>query len=410
MFALNMNKKLAKPVALLLLFSFVFGIFPIHPAEAADLDVADGVYTIQVAASGMYLSVEKPGREGDGSQILISKQPYLWKVTHRNGHLQISPKDRVDLTIEVSNGLLDYGAKVQLWRNNSNHQCKELSAVYAGKTALGETKVYLRIEHSGLVLDVANGNLSREGNQVWQWYNHPGSDPQSSAQQFVFKRIEESAKIQFIQNNKAEFIKQAKDVQNYTDQILEITGMIIGTDAWFRNLGIFTGSATTAFATSVKNMATDYDNILASANILMMSSCADQAKYHSKELIKLLDKPISEQSSKQVMQHWKEMIYYRQIVAGLSSEYVNAYAKLGNVSKSERALYFSEKYLEGAFGGALNGFDDWGILVKRLKTSLEHGTNTLSAIYDIFQFHQSVENANKVKNQCDEVIQKYNAL
>lgn len=410
MFALNMNKKWAKPVALLLLFSFVFGIFPVHPAEAADLDVADGVYTIQVAASGMYLSVEKPGREGDGSQIVISKQPYHWRVTHRNGHLQLSPKDRIDLTIEVSNALVDYGAKVQLWTNNTNHQCKELTAVYAGKTALGETKVYLRIEHSGLVLDVANGDLSHEGNKIWQWYNHPGSDPQSSAQQFVFKRIEESAKIQFIQNNKAEFTKQAKDVQNYTDQILEITRMIIGTDAWFRNLGIFTGSATTAFATSIKNMSTDADNILSASTLLMMQSCADQAKYHSKELIKLLDKPITEQSGKQIMQHWKNMVYYRQIVVELSGEYVDTYAKLGNVSKSQKALYFSQKYLEGAFGGALNGFDDWGILVKRLKTSLEHGTDTISAIKNIFQFHRSVENANKVKDRCDAIIQKYNAL
>lgn len=366
--------------------------------------------------------------------------------------------------VDVKDGSKDWGAYTQIWENagtlqqiysiiSHNGKGYKITPVHSGlplevsgsSTANGgriqqykwddgySTKIWYLVEitpgyywivnaNSLKVMDVAGGNTAN-GTVVQQWeLNGTTSQVFTLERDYAAAGATEnnvvktevslnSAKIQFIEKNKTEFIKQAKDVQSYTNQILEITGMIIGTDAWFQNLGIVTGSATLAFATAVETMATDYDNILNAATILMMCYHSDQAQFHSKELIRLLNYPITEQSGKQILQHWKDMIYCRQVVAGLSADYVDAYAKLGNASKAQRAFYFTDKYLDGAFSGALSGFNkDWGVLVNSMKTALEHGTDTLSAIKDIFQFHQSTRTANDLSRQCDEIIKKYNSL
>lgn len=105
------------------------------------------------------------------------------------------------------------------------------------------------------------------------------------------------------------------------------------------------------------------------------------------------------------------MIYYRTLTSTLCQMYIDDYASVANASKAVKYQHLSQKFLDGAFNGALSGFGtDWGRLVEIMKTAIEHGTSTGDAILAILKYHNASKVAQDMENDCQKNIDKYNSL
>lgn len=172
-----MKKMLKKITAIAVAFAMfvtcTLTVFPAPSVQAApgDMDFEDGYYYIKIAKSGKYVGLQGSPSE-PGSIPVVSLTPMKWRVSHRNGKIQLSP-EASSLTMEVEDGSTnEWGAKVQIWTNDSGYSCKEIQAVSAGYGS-----VCLRFEHSGYVLDVKDGAIYTEGTPLWQ-YRCNGTDAQ----------------------------------------------------------------------------------------------------------------------------------------------------------------------------------------------------------------------------------------
>lgn len=155
-------------------------VFPAPSVQAApgDMDFEDGYYYIKIVKSGKYVGLQGSPSQ-PGSIPVVSSTPMKWRVSHRNGKIQLSPETS-SLTMEVMDGSNnEWGAKVQIWTNDPGYSCKEIQAVSAGYGS-----VCLRFEHSGYVLDVKGGAIYTDGTPLWQ-YRCNGTD----AQKFYLERV-----------------------------------------------------------------------------------------------------------------------------------------------------------------------------------------------------------------------------
>lgn len=215
-----MKKWMKKVTAFILTVSMVLtgvlAIAPVPEAEAApgDVDFKDGSYYLQLSKSGKYVGVTSVE---EGAEAVLTDKPFLWDIRHRNGHIQLSPHNS-DLTLEVQNSSLnEWGAKIQLYRNDEGYACKEIQAVFSGKDAKGRDTVYLRFEHSGFVADVQWGQIYTNGTPLWQYRCHSPRVSESDSQKFLLTPVEVSKPLNSVQQTvyKKALATQGDDGYNY---------------------------------------------------------------------------------------------------------------------------------------------------------------------------------------------------
>lgn len=219
----------------------------------------------------------------------------------------------------------------------------------------------------------------------------------------------QSAKVQMINENKMHYITLADSVINDTNIVVSAAKLLTATDTWLEVLGTATGSTVLGFKHAVKN-ATDPKTLLVCMLPLAAQYTGDMAQYHANNVIELCQAPITETSGREILESIRDMQYYRALCTSICAPIVKDYAEVANKSKAEKVRHLSQKFLDAAVLGTLDGFDNWSKAVNKLKFCVEKGYSLADSILEVVEIHFECKEAKQSKENWQKKIDIYNSI
>lgn len=376
----------------------VGSVFPVQKVEAASyVTIPEGVYSIRTALNGSSVIDVAGGsfRQGTNLQLYqpnTTVSQYFEVDAMGNGYYVIRTIYGDPLVFDVENGARGPQVNVRLWSENRTDA--QLWRFYDA----GNGRYYIQ-NKLGYYLDVCGGN-TQNGTNIWVY-----SGNGTASQIFSLDQVNgKSEKIKYIEQNYDFFLHKAKDVIYRGDITMDALTAIMVNDAWFRNLGIVTGTVFPARA--AKAVVTETDNWLAGISLIAAKSYSSKAKEYAVYIkYSLENKTLDDAEASRLLVALREMYYYDDISSAIAKPYIDDYAEVANKSKWEKANHLIEKYWSGVKSGVLGiASDEVTLAGKVLIQLIQSGANIPETAKKMECYFAGYETAKADREKWDNII------
>lgn len=398
MLAIRFRKWISVVVMACIIVTSVSAVLPMQKAEAASyVTIPEGIYGFRTALNGSSVIDVTGGSFQEGTNLQLYQpnatvSQYFEIEYMGNGYYVIRTIYGNPLVFDVENGRRGSQVNVRLWSENRTDA--QLWRFYDA----GNGRYYIQSK-LGYYLDVCGGN-TQNGTNIWVYAGNG-----TASQIFSLDLVNgKSEKIKYIEQNYDFFLYKAEEVIYRENITMEALNAIMLNDAWFRNLGIVTGTVLPPKA--AKAVVTETDNWLAGISLITAKSYSAKAKEYATYIKDSLEnKTLDDTEALRLLVALREMYYYDDISSAIAQPYIEEYAKVAKGSKWEKANHLIKKYWDGVESGVLGiASDEVTTAGKTLINLIQGGKDVLEVGDKMASYFAGYDTAKADKEKWDNII------